>query len=165
MNRLLQGDVGSGKTVIAAMAVAVMAFHKVQSALMAPTSILAEQHYQSMQKLLSQPVDNESEGNQSLLKPEEICLLIGSTPEPEKEKIRSGLLDGTVKLVIGTHALLEEPVSFANLQLAIIDEQHRFEFSSVHPASWGITHLLVATATPIPRSLALTIYGDLIYPF
>jgi ATP-dependent DNA helicase RecG len=155
MNRLLQGDVGSGKTVVAAMAILIVAREGAQSALMAPTSILAEQHYLGLRELLS-------EGDSSL-QADQIRLLIGSTPEPEKEAIREGLEAGTVKLVIGTHALLQDPVVFDDLQLAIIDEQHRFgvEQRGTLRQKGSNPHLLVMTATPIPRSLALTIYGDL----
>ncbi len=152
MNRLLQGDVGSGKTVIAALAIAIITQHGAQSAIMAPTSILAEQHYRTMSKLL-----------QNILQPAEIALLVGDTPESEKRVIRSGLADGSIKLVIGTHALIEDPVEFQLLQLAVIDEQHRFGVSqrSLLRSKGQNLHLLVMTATPIPRSLALTIYGDL----
>ena len=155
MNRLLQGDVGSGKTVVAAMAILIVARGGAQSALMAPTSILAEQHYLGLRELLS-------EGDSSL-QADQIRLLIGSTPEPEKEAIRRGLEAGAVKLVIGTHALLQDPVEFDDLQLAIIDEQHRFgvEQRGTLRQKGDNPHLLVMTATPIPRSLALTIYGDL----
>lgn len=155
MNRLLQGDVGSGKTVVAAMAIAMVVRHGAQAALMAPTSILAEQHYQSMLRLLA--------GEAALLPPAAIRLLVGSTPEAEKREIRQGLADGSIKLVIGTHALIEDPVTFADLQLAIVDEQHRFgvEQRAALRSKGSNPHLLVMTATPIPRSLALTIYGDL----
>jgi ATP-dependent DNA helicase RecG len=158
MNRLLQGDVGSGKTVVAALAIAMVARHGVQSALMAPTSILAEQHYRNLLKLLS------AEGDPTApLRESEICLLIGATPEAQKQEIRAGLADGSVKLVIGTHALLEDPVEFQSLQLVIIDEQHRFgvEQRATLRRKGQNPHLLVMTATPIPRSLALTLYGDL----
>ncbi len=155
MNRLLQGDVGSGKTVVAAMAIAMVTRLGAQAALMAPTSILAEQHYQSMLRLLA--------GKPRLLPPQAIRLLVGSTSEAEKREIRQGLSDGSIKLVIGTHALIEDPVTFADLQLAIVDEQHRFgvEQRAALRAKGDNPHLLVMTATPIPRSLALTIYGDL----
>jgi ATP-dependent DNA helicase RecG len=159
MNRLLQGDVGSGKTVVAAMAIKVVISHGAQSAIMAPTSILAEQHYQSLKQLLI-----ENNGDQTdLLTPEQICLLIGSTPEAEKRTIRDGLVNGAIKVVVGTHALIEEPVTFSDLQLAIVDEQHRFGVDQrAQLRSKGDNpHLLVMTATPIPRSLALTVYGDL----
>ncbi len=155
MNRLLQGDVGSGKTVVAALTAAIITRAGSQAAVMAPTSLLAEQHYQTFQNLLS----NAS----AELSPAQIRLLVGDTPEKEKEAIRAGLANGEVKLVIGTHALLEEPVTFADLQLGIIDEQHRFGVAqrAALRAKGVSPHLLVMTATPIPRSLALTIYGDL----
>jgi len=155
MNRLLQGDVGSGKTVVAAMAIAMVTRHGAQAALMAPTGILAEQHYQSMLRLLA--------GESGPLAPTAIRLLVGSTPEAEKREIRQGLADGSIKLVIGTHALIEDPVTFADLQLVVVDEQHRFgvEQRAALRSKGDNPHLLVMTATPIPRSLALTIYGDL----
>ena len=154
MNRLLQGDVGSGKTIIAAISIGIVTKQGAQAAIMAPTSILAEQHYRSLQKILA---------NDSLLKPEEIRLLVGGTSEAEKREIRSGLEEGSIKLVIGTHALLEEPVTFKRLQLAVVDEQHRFGVSqrAILRSKGENPHLLVMTATPIPRSLALTVYGDL----
>jgi ATP-dependent DNA helicase RecG len=156
MNRLLQGDVGSGKTIVAALAIAMVTYHGAQAAFMAPTSILAEQHYRNLTGLLSNP-------EAPLLAPDAIRLLVGDTPESEKEAIRTGLADGSIKLVIGTHALIEDPVTFANLQLVIIDEQHRFgvEQRAALRLKGNNPHLLVMTATPIPRSLALTIYGDL----
>lgn len=167
MNRLLQGDVGSGKTVIAALAIAMVTRHASQAAFMAPTSILAEQHYHSMLKFLSEAggqqetIDGETFA--PILAPEQIRLLIGSTPENEKNEIREGLANGSIKLVIGTHALIEDPVAFADLELAIVDEQHRFgvEQRAALRSKGTNPHLLVMTATPIPRSLALTIYGDL----
>ena len=166
MNRLLQGDVGSGKTVVAALAIAMLTRHNAQSALLAPTSILAEQHYKTMLSLLawdendSSEVDNETH---SPLKTEQIRLLLGATPESEKQEIRDGLANDSIKLVVGTHALLEEPVAFNNLQLAVIDEQHRFgvDQRALLRSKGENPHLLVMTATPIPRSLALTVYGDL----
>jgi ATP-dependent DNA helicase RecG len=155
MNRLLQGDVGSGKTVVAALAAAMVAECGAQTAILAPTSILAVQHEQTFAALLA--------GEAGSLKPGQIRLLAGDTPEKIKDEIRAGLASGEIRIIIGTHALLEDPVVFADLQLAVIDEQHRFgveqratlRSKSTHP------HLLVMTATPIPRSLALTIYGDL----
>ena len=163
MNRLLQGDVGSGKTVIGGIAISVMALHGAQSALMAPTSILAEQHYKNLLQMLTSLSTSEDKLSQPVLKPEEICLLIGSTPESEKNEIRNRLNDGSIKLVVGTHALIEDPITFSNLQLAIVDEQHRFgvEQRSALRSKGDNPHLLVMTATPIPRSLALTVYGDL----
>jgi ATP-dependent DNA helicase RecG len=154
MNRLLQGDVGSGKTVIAAAAIGIGAANGSQSAFMAPTSILAEQHYQTLLALLP---------GAALIPPERIRLLIGATPPAEKEEIRRALAAGTVSVVVGTHALLEDPVTFARLGVVVIDEQHRFgvEERARLRAKGGNPHLLVMTATPIPRSLALTLYGDL----
>jgi ATP-dependent DNA helicase RecG len=154
MNRLLQGDVGSGKTVIAALAAAIITQSSAQAAIMAPTSILAEQHFRSLTKLLVK--DN-------LLQENEIRLLVGDTPEAEKAAIRTGLEEGSIRLIVGTHALLEEPVAFNRLQLAVIDEQHRFGVAqrAILRAKGENPHLLVMTATPIPRSLALTLYGDL----
>ncbi len=155
MNRLLQGDVGSGKTVVAALAVAIVANAGAQAAVMAPTSILAEQHYRSFSKLLT--------GENGILPQEAVHLLVGDTPETEKEAVRAGLQDGSIKVVIGTHALLEDPVQFADLELAVIDEQHRFgvDQRAALRTKGRTPHLLVMTATPIPRSLALTLYGDL----
>ncbi len=156
MTRLVQGDVGSGKTVVAALAAAIVAQGEAQTAVMAPTAILAEQHYKSFQQLLAAQEN-------SPLPPEAIRLLVSSTPAAERRAILADLESGRIKVLIGTHALIESPVHFHNLQLAIIDEQHRFGVAQraalrqkgSHP------HLLVMTATPIPRSLALTIYGDL----
>jgi len=155
MNRLLQGDVGSGKTVVAALAAAMIARTGAQVAVMAPTSILAEQHYRSLQKILA--------GGEGGLSAGQIRLLVGDTPEAEKDEIYQQLAKGEIKVVVGTHALIESPVTFADLQLAVIDEQHRFgvEQRSALRSKGNNPHLLVMTATPIPRSLALTVYGDL----
>jgi len=155
MNRLLQGDVGSGKTVVAAIAAAMINRSGSQAAIMAPTSILAQQHYQNFNNLLA--------GNDSLLPPDQIRLLVGDTPTSEKEAIRTGLANGGIRIVVGTHALLEDPISFADLQFVTIDEQHRFgvEQRAALRSKGSHPHLLVMTATPIPRSLALTLYGDL----
>ncbi len=155
MNRLLQGDVGSGKTVIAALAIAMLTRFGVQAALMAPTSILAEQHYKNMLHLLADEAGP--------LRDDQICLMLGATPEPEKRSIRAGLESGEIKLVIGTHALIEDPIVFKDLQLVVVDEQHRFgvEQRALLRSKGENPHLLVMTATPIPRSLSLTIYGDL----
>ena len=159
MNRLLQGDVGSGKTVVAALAIAMITKTGDQTAIMAPTSILAEQHYRSMISLLT----NQTESGERLLAPEEIRLLVGDTSNSDKEEIRTGLKAGTIKVVIGTHALIEDPIEFQNLHLAVIDEQHRFgvaQRAKLRDKGHN-PHILVMTATPIPRSLALTLYGDL----
>jgi ATP-dependent DNA helicase RecG len=155
MNRLLQGDVGSGKTVVAALGAGIITSNGSQAAIMAPTSILAEQHSRNLTRLLT--------GENGILQEGQIRLLVGDTPEAEKEVIRSGLADGSVKIVIGTHAILEEPVAFQDLQFAVIDEQHRFgvEQRAALRTKGTNPHLLVMTATPIPRSLALTLYGDL----
>jgi ATP-dependent DNA helicase RecG len=167
MNRLLQGDVGSGKTIIAALAIAMVCRLTSQAAFMAPTSILAEQHYRNMLRFLAgsemQPEPTNGDAIAPPLTPQQIRLLIGSTPEDEKSEIREGLANGTIKLVIGTHALIEDPVDFADLELAIVDEQHRFgvEQRAALRSKGTNPHLLVMTATPIPRSLALTVYGDL----
>jgi ATP-dependent DNA helicase RecG len=158
MNRLLQGDVGSGKTVVAAMTTEMILRHGVQSAIMAPTSILAEQHFNNFKHLLCR--DEPGEGQ---ISENEIALLIGATPEAEKTVIRERLANGSIKVVIGTHALLQDPVEFSNLQFVVIDEQHRFgvEQRAILRSKGHNPHLLVMTATPIPRSLALTVYGDL----
>lgn len=154
MNRLLQGDVGSGKTVVARVAIEAIIQNGAQAAVLAPTSILAEQHYKTLSMML---LATKS------VKPDEIALLIGSTPQKERKIIFEGLSSGKIKVIIGTHALLEDPVIFNNLQLAVIDEQHRFgvEQRNLLKKKGHSPHLLVMTATPIPRSLALTIYGDL----
>ena len=158
MNRLLQGDVGSGKTVVAALGLSVVLKNGPQGAFMAPTSILAEQHYASLKHLLANPEDENA-----LLKEDEIRLLIGDTPAADRAEILAGLADGSIKLVIGTHALIEDPVVFKDLQIVIVDEQHRFGVAqrAALRVKGENPHLLVMTATPIPRSLALTIYGDL----
>ncbi|HMN60459.1 MAG TPA: ATP-dependent DNA helicase RecG, partial [Anaerolinea sp.] len=161
MDRLLQGDVGSGKTVVAAMAIAMITSSGAQAAIMAPTSILAEQHYRSLTRLLATS-GGEGQG-EPVLGEHQIRLLVGDTKEAEKAEIRDGLASGEVKLVIGTHALIEDPVVFQDLELVIIDEQHRFGVAqrAALRSKGPSPHLLVMTATPIPRSLALTVYGDL----
>jgi ATP-dependent DNA helicase RecG len=158
MNRLIQGDVGSGKTVVSEIAAAIAVRNDVQVALMAPTSILAEQHYRSFLQFFSNASNPEP-----VLSENQIRLLVGSTSESEKQEIRAGLADGSIRIIIGTHALIEGPVEFQNLQLVIVDEQHRFgvEQRFALRAKGENPHLLVMTATPIPRSLALTLYGDL----
>lgn len=157
MNRLLQGDVGSGKTVVAAAAMLLAAQAGAQAALMAPTEILAEQHYNGLSKLLT-PLGLE------------VCLLTGSTPAAEKTRIYEGLADGRIQVAIGTHALIQPAVTFHKLALSVIDEQHRFGVDQRQalrdkgvPTGDGVAspHVLVMSATPIPRTLALSIYGDL----
>jgi ATP-dependent DNA helicase RecG len=158
MNRLLQGDVGSGKTIIAGLGIAMIINGGAQAAYMAPTSILAEQHYLSLKQLLTNPVENKT-----VLQENQIRLLTGDTPARERETILEGLSNGSIKLLIGTHALIEDPIIFKDLQIVVVDEQHRFGVSqrAALREKGNNPHLLVMTATPIPRSLALTIYGDL----
>jgi len=152
MSRLLQGDVGSGKTIVAFICKLLVVGGHAQAALMAPTEILAQQHYHSLKKYA------DAMGIS-------IGLLTGSTKKAQRKILHEGLQDGSLKILVGTHALLEEEVKFHRLGLAIIDEQHRFgvaqrsklwqKNSSLYP------HVLVMTATPIPRTLAMTLYGDL----
>ncbi|QTA38943.1 ATP-dependent DNA helicase RecG [Thermosipho ferrireducens] len=150
MNRLLQGDVGSGKTIVAELAILDNFEAGYQAAIMAPTSILAIQHYKKMFEDLS------ALGLR-------IALLIGATSRQEKERIKSGLKDGTINVVIGTHALIQEDVHFKNLGLVIIDEQHRFGVKQREElmSKGHLVDTLVMTATPIPRTLSLALYGDL----
>ncbi|MBQ8910387.1 MAG: ATP-dependent DNA helicase RecG [Oscillospiraceae bacterium] len=150
MNRLVQGDVGSGKTMVAAAAAYLAIQNGHQAALMAPTEILAEQHYASLSKLLT-PLGIS------------VCLLTGSMTVKQKREIRQAIEENQVKLVIGTHALLSESTVFADLGLVIADEQHRFGVGqrSALSAKGQDPHLLVMSATPIPRTLALLLYGDL----
>jgi ATP-dependent DNA helicase RecG len=150
MRRLLQGDVGSGKTIVAAQAAIIAVENGAQAAVMAPTEILAEQHYFSFGRLLN-PMGYK------------IDLLRGGLPAQEKRKIQRSLLDGETQIAIGTHALIQESVGFKNLALAIIDEQHRFGVVQRNALGekGNYPDVLVMTATPIPRSLALTLYGDL----
>ncbi len=159
MNRLIQGDVGSGKTIVAFLAAMIFVENNVQSAIMAPTSILAEQHYRSITRLLVKSDENPN----GVLEPEQVALLIGSTPEKDRQLLAENLENGTIKILIGTHALLEDPVKFQNLQFVVVDEQHRFgvQQRAILREKGHNPHLLVMTATPIPRSLALTVYGDL----
>ncbi len=153
MNRLLQGDVGSGKTIVALLSMLLAADNGYQSCLMAPTEILAKQHFDGLSYLL-----------QDL--PVKIGLLTGSTKTKQRREILQSLADGSMHIIIGTHAIIEDSVVFKNFGLAIIDEQHRFGVAqraklwnkaTIHP------HVLVMTATPIPRTLAMTAYGDLDY--
>ena len=150
MRRLLQGDVGSGKTLVAAAAAYLTVENGFQAAIMAPTEILAEQHFHSLSALFA-PFS---------LAP---VLLTGSTPAAEKRRIKAGLAEGSIALVVGTHALLTEDVTFGRLGLVVADEQHRFgvQQRAALRAKGESPHLLVMSATPIPRTLALMIYGDL----
>jgi ATP-dependent DNA helicase RecG len=163
MNRLLQGDVGSGKTVVAALAMAVAVGAGMQTALMAPTAILAEQHYHNLTRLLAGDPPPAADGPR--FHPGGLALLLGTTPESEKREIYDGLRDGSIKIVIGTQALIQEKVEFASLGLVVMDEQHRFGVAQRArlrgKGSAGVPHVLVMTATPIPRTLALTVYGEL----
>ncbi len=153
MNRLLQGDVGAGKTAVAAVAMALTTQAGSQAAIMAPTSILAEQHYRTLSALLGPALGD----------PGALRLLQGSSTAFEKAEIYAGLRSGAIRVVVGTHALIEGPVEFARLGLVVVDEQHRFGVAqrAALRGKGASPHLLVMTATPIPRSLALTVYGDL----
>lgn len=153
MNRLLQGDVGSGKTMVAVLTALIAVGNGYQACIMAPTEVLAQQHYANISKYLA-PTGVRCE------------LLIGSTTKAARRPILSGLADGSVGIIIGTHALIEDTVVFRNLGLAIIDEQHRFGVEQrarlwAKGAGGVPPHVLVMTATPIPRTLAMTFYGDL----
>ncbi len=151
MNRLLQGDVGSGKTLVALMTILIALDNGYQACLMAPTEILAHQHLESITEML---------GNMDI----NVRLLTGSTKKAERAEIHTGLLDGSIHILIGTHALLENIVQFKNLGIAVIDEQHRFgvaQRSKLWNKNQDPPHVLVMTATPIPRTLAMTVYGDL----
>lgn len=151
MNRLVQGDVGSGKTIVALMAMLMALDNGCQACLMAPTEILATQHYESLRSMAAQLGIN-------------IRLLTGSTRKKEREQISRELLDGSLHILIGTHALIEDNVKFKDLGIAVIDEQHRFGVLQ-RARLWAKNvippHILVMTATPIPRTLAMTVYGDL----
>jgi ATP-dependent DNA helicase RecG len=159
MNRLLQGDVGSGKTVVAMLGMAMVIEHGPQAALMAPTSILAEQHFRTLRQLMTEPAN----GVPAFLEPGQVRLLTGDTSKTDRKEILAGLQSGYIKCLIGTHALIEDPVAFYNLQMVVVDEQHRFgveQRAALRNKGFN-PHLLVMTATPIPRSLQLTVFGDL----
>ncbi|HRY20468.1 MAG TPA: ATP-dependent DNA helicase RecG [Flexilinea sp.] len=160
MNRLIQGDVGSGKTIVACLAALIISDAGGQSVLMAPTGILAEQHFRSFRDIIEKIRENSGDLN---IDPNRIALLTGSTPESEKKEIYEKSASGEIAIVIGTHALLEDPVQFKNLDFIVVDEQHRFgvEQRATLRSKGRNPHLAVMTATPIPRSLALTVYGDL----
>ena len=153
MNRLLQGDVGSGKTMVAVLTALIAIGNGYQACIMAPTEVLAQQHYKNIQKFLA-PTGVKS------------ALLTGSSKASERREVHQGLEDGSIGIIVGTHALIEDNVVFRNLGLAIIDEQHRFGVEQ-RSKLWrkavcgAPPHVLVMTATPIPRTLAMTLYGDL----
>ena len=153
MNRLLQGDVGSGKTMVAVLTALIAIGNGYQACIMAPTEVLAQQHYKNIQKFLA-PTGVRS------------ALLTGSSKASERREVHQGLQDGSIGIIVGTHALIEDNVVFSNLGLAIIDEQHRFGVEQ-RSKLWrkavcgAPPHVLVMTATPIPRTLAMTLYGDL----
>ena len=151
MNRLLQGDVGSGKTIVALMSALIAVDNGYQACIMAPTEILATQHYESI-GAMAQAVGLKA------------ALLTGSTRKKERDVIHEQLMSGELNILIGTHALIEDSVQFRNLGLAIIDEQHRFgvaQRAKLWRKNSNPPHVLVMTATPIPRTLAMTVYGDL----
>ncbi|MDE6049768.1 MAG: ATP-dependent DNA helicase RecG [Paramuribaculum sp.] len=151
MNRLLQGDVGSGKTLVALMCMLMALDNGTQACLMAPTEILATQHFETISALASKIGVN-------------IKLLTGSTPKREREAIHAALQDGSLHILIGTHAVIEDSVKFRNLGFVVIDEQHRFgvaQRARLWKKNSVAPHILVMTATPIPRTLAMTVYGDL----
>jgi ATP-dependent DNA helicase RecG len=151
MNRLLQGDVGSGKTIVALMAILLALDNGYQGCIMAPTEILAQQHYQSIERLLKK-MDIR------------LGLLTGSVKEKERKPLLEQLAQGKLQILVGTHALLEDRVKFKNLGLVIIDEQHRFgvaQRAKLWKKNTLPPHVLVMTATPIPRTLAMSLYGDL----
>lgn len=153
MNRLLQGDVGSGKTMVALLSMLIAADNGFQSVLMAPTEILAQQHYFSIVELVKQMSIN-------------VQLLTGSTSAKQRKLVLSACEEGAVNILIGTHAVIEENVVFKNLGFAVVDEQHKFgvaQRAKLWKKNTIPPHILVMTATPIPRTLALTAYGDLDY--
>lgn len=159
MHRLLQGDVGSGKTAVAALAMALASNAGAQSALMAPTEILAEQHYANLKKLF------DAMAEKGVIQPPQVRLLTGSVRASDKRDIYDSLAEGTAQVAIGTHALIQEGVAFKRLGLVVVDEQHRFgveQRKALRSKGYEANpHTLVMTATPIPRTLSLTLYGDL----
>ncbi|MDD5469848.1 MAG: ATP-dependent DNA helicase RecG, partial [Candidatus Peribacteraceae bacterium] len=163
MSRLLEGDVGSGKTLVATTVLANVIRHGGQCALMVPTEVLARQHVASIGKMLISfhtYLEQRGAGGALRMKNPSVTLLTGSMPAADARRVRQGLATGTVDLVIGTHALIQEQVQFRNLQLVIVDEQHRFGVAQREQLkAKGSPHFLSMTATPIPRTLALTAYG------
>lgn len=151
MNRLLQGDVGSGKTLVALLTMLIAVGNGFQTALMAPTEILASQHYETLKEFLKDM-------------PVNVALLTGSVKKKDRVSIHEGLEDGSIHILVGTHALLEDAVQFKNLGIVVIDEQHRFgvaQRARMWKKNTTPPHVLIMTATPIPRTLAMTFYGDL----
>ena len=151
MNRLLQGDVGSGKTLVALMSMLIALDNGYQACIMAPTEILAEQHLQTIMQFLGDM-------------PVRVALLTGIVKGQRRKEVLEGLLDGTIHILVGTHAIIEDSVRFARLGMAVVDEQHRFgvaQRAKLWNKSQNPPHVLVMTATPIPRTLAMTLYGDL----
>ncbi|MFC1983774.1 ATP-dependent DNA helicase RecG [Chloroflexota bacterium] len=169
MSRLLQGDVGSGKTVVATAALLMAVANGYQGAFMAPTEILAEQHFTTIGQLLSR-VGHREEGEEYLCTysgvlshPLTVALLIGDITQVKKQELQQRLANGDIDIIIGTHALIQKDVEFYRLGLGVVDEQHRFgvtQRSALRQKGFS-PHVLVMTATPIPRTLALTLYGDL----
>ncbi len=162
MSRLLEGDVGSGKTLVAVAVMATVVRHGGQCALMVPTEVLARQHAENTSRLLlTLHTHCNNEGKNIFPRLPRVMLLTGSTPAPDAQAIKQGCVDGTVDIVIGTHALIEDTVQFKDLRLVIVDEQHRFGVNQrARLKDKGNPHFLAMTATPIPRTLALTAYGD-----
>ena len=153
MNRLLQGDVGSGKTLVALLCCLLAVDNGYQTCIMAPTEILANQHYETLKAFLA-PLGDAVH----------VALLTGSTTAKQRVPVHNGLMNGTIHILVGTHALLEDAVQWQNLGLVIIDEQHRFgvaQRAKLWTKNQMPPHILVMTATPIPRTLAMTVYGDL----
>jgi len=168
MSRLLQGEVGSGKTVVATAALLMAAANGYQGAFMAPTEILAEQHFATIGQLLSRVGHQEGDGflysySGLLPRPLTVALLIGDISQVRKQELQQRIANAEINIVIGTHALIQKEVEFSRLGLAVVDEQHRFgvtQRSALRQKGFS-PHVLVMTATPIPRTLALTLYGDL----
>ena len=151
MNRLLQGDVGSGKTIVSLMIILIAIDNGYQSCILSPTEILANQHFDSISKLLKDFNIN-------------VEILTGSTPQKSRKEFIKDFFNQEIHILIGTHAILEDVVKFKNLGLAIIDEQHRFgvaQRAKLWKKNISPPHILVMTATPIPRTLAMSVYGDL----
>jgi ATP-dependent DNA helicase RecG len=168
MSRLLQGEVGSGKTVVATAALILTVVNGCQGALMAPTEILAAQHFNTIRQVLSRVSQEEGEGyifrySGFLKQPLTVALLMGEVKQSQKRKVQESIAAGEINIVIGTHALIQKGIEFKKLGLVVVDEQHRFgvEQRSALRQKGTNPHVLAMTATPIPRTLALTLYGDL----